>query len=83
MNNRVIARYRAVLKDVQTSELERLYRRLPELDGASRQAIGQFADRVVSNMIDAPLQSLRSASNSASQEALLESLQQLFQLEKI
>ena len=55
----VIARFRAALKRVQTSELERLYRRLPELDERSRRVIWQFADCLVAGMLEPPLECLR------------------------
>ena len=59
----VIARFRAALESVQTSELERLYRRLPELDDHSRQVIWQFADCLVLNMLRPPLECLRDESD--------------------
>ena len=83
MNDPVVAHFRAVLKGVQSSELERLYRRLPELDGPSRKAISQFAERVVSKMLDPPLESLRVASETGSHHALLESLKRLFRLHEV
>jgi glutamyl-tRNA reductase len=76
----VIARFRAALKGVQASELKRLYRRLPELDDHSRQVIWQFADSLVLNMLRPPLECLRDESHHGSPHALLDALQQLFQL---
>jgi hypothetical protein len=43
----IIMRFRAALLQIQSSELERLYNRLPGLDESSRQAIRQFSDCVV------------------------------------
>jgi hypothetical protein len=82
-NNPVIVRFRAALSSVQASELERLYRRLPELDDQARIAISQFADRVVATMLDPPLESLRNARGNGSQQRLLEALKRLFQLQEI
>ena len=76
----VIARFRAALASVQTSELERLYNRLPELDEHSRQAIRQFADCLVATMMRRPLESLRDESRNGSPNRLLDALQRLFQL---
>jgi glutamyl-tRNA reductase len=83
VGDRVIARFRAALKSVQASELERLYHRLPELDERSRQAIHHFADCVVAKMLDPPMESLRHASRNGSQHGLLEALQRLFQLQEV
>jgi glutamyl-tRNA reductase len=76
----VIARFRAALKGVQTSELDRLYRRLPELDDHSRLVIWQFADSIVAKMLQPPLECLRDESHYGSPHVLLEALQQLFRL---
>jgi glutamyl-tRNA reductase len=76
----VIARFRAGLESLQSSELERLYARLPELDERSRQEIRQFADRLVGKMLHPPLESLRDESRNGSPHGLLEALQRLFQL---
>lgn len=76
----VIARFRAALKSVQSSELERLYRRLPELDEHSRQAIWQFADRLVANMLQPPLECLSDDALDSPPHRLLDALQRLYQL---
>jgi glutamyl-tRNA reductase len=76
----VIARFRAGLEDAQAKELERLYRRLPNLDERTRQEIEQFADRLVNKMLHPPLESLRDESHNGSHHGLLEALQRLFQL---
>ena len=76
----VIVRFRATLKSVQASELERLYDRLPGLDERSRQAIHQFAECLVAKMLQPPLQSLRDESRNGSPHRLLDSLQRLFRL---
>ena len=78
--NRVIVRYRAALKSIQASELERLYNRLPELDERSRQVIHESADRLVAKMLHSPLQSLHDEFVNGSQHGLLASLEKLFQL---
>jgi glutamyl-tRNA reductase len=65
---------------VQSTELDRLYDRLPELDDRERQEIRQFADRLVAKMLHPPLESLRDESRNGTQHGLLEALQRLFQL---
>jgi glutamyl-tRNA reductase len=76
----VIARFRQGLESVQSTELDRLYGRLPELDERSRQEIRQFADRLVAKMLHPPLESLRDESRNGTHHGLLEALQRLFQL---
>jgi glutamyl-tRNA reductase len=76
----VIARFRDALETVQSTELDRLYDRLPELDDRERQEIRQFADRLVAKMLHPPLESLRDESHNGTQHGLLEALQRLFQL---
>jgi len=77
---RVIALFRESLEKVQAVELERLHDRLPKLNERSRLEIRQFADRLVAKMLDPPLELLRDESDNGSPHALLEALQQLFQL---
>lgn len=76
----VIARFRAALKGIQNSELERLYIRLPGLDEHSRLAIHQFADCLVEKMLQPPLESLRDESRHGLPHRLSDSLQRLFRL---
>jgi glutamyl-tRNA reductase len=76
----VITRFRAALKNLQASELERLYNRLPELDEHSRQVIWQFADCLVAKMLHPPLECLRDESRNGSPHRLLDALQRLFRL---
>jgi len=76
----VIARFRAALKSVQTSELDRLYRRLPDLDEHSRHAIWQFADCLVAKMVHPPLECIRDESRNGSPHRLVDALQRLFRL---
>jgi glutamyl-tRNA reductase len=76
----VIARFRDSLTNIQTSELERLYGRLPQLDDRSREAIQQFADCLISKMLHPPLECLRNESRKQSPDGLVDALQRLFRL---
>ena len=76
----VIARFRASLTNIQTSELERLYGRLPQLDDHSKEAIQQFADCLISKMLHPPLECLRNESRNQSSDGLIDALQRLFRL---
>jgi glutamyl-tRNA reductase len=76
----VIARFRASLTNIQTSELERLYGRLPQLDDHSKEAIQQFADCLLTKMLHPPLECLRNESLNESPDGLIDALQRLFRL---
>ncbi len=77
----VITGLRAGLERPKTAELERLFRRLPDLDAASQAEIRQFADRLVNKMLHPPLESLRDASQNGPPHGLLDALKRLFHLE--
>lgn len=79
-SGRVISLYRRAIEEVRAAELERLHNRLPTLDGQSKQEIHLFADRLVANMVDPPLDSLRQETHEASRNALLGALVRLFRL---
>jgi glutamyl-tRNA reductase len=76
----ILTRFRAALLQIQSSELERLYNRLPGLDEGSRQAIRHFADCLVAKMLYPPLNSLRDDVSSGSSTGLLNALEELFRL---
>lgn len=77
----VISGLRRGLHEPKQAELERLFRRLPELDDSSRAEIRQFADRLVNKMLHPPLESLRDASQNGTHSGLLDALKRLFKLE--
>lgn len=77
----VISGLRRGLHEPKQAELERLFRRLPQLDDSARSEISQFADRLVNKMLHPPLESLRDASQNGTHPGLLEALKRLFKLE--
>ncbi len=77
----VITGLRAELERPKSAELERLFRKLPDLDEPSRQEIKQFADRLVNKMLHPPLESLRDASQNGTPHGLLDAVRRLFRLE--
>jgi glutamyl-tRNA reductase len=79
----VMARLRAALEKVQQVELERLYDRLPKLNEQTRREIHQFSERLVAKVLDPPSKSLGEELGDRPQQALLDSLQRLFQLPPI
>jgi glutamyl-tRNA reductase len=77
----VITGLREGLERPKAAELERLFRRLPELDESARKEVEQFADRLVNKMLHPPLESLRDASKNGTHHGLLDAIRRLFHLE--
>ncbi|MEO1496427.1 MAG: glutamyl-tRNA reductase [Planctomycetota bacterium] len=76
----VIARLREELETPKSTELERLYNKLPDLDDKTRSEIERFADRLVNKMLHPPMESLRDESQNGSPLGLLQALSRLFKL---
>jgi len=76
----VIERLRAGWSETGEAELDRLFRRLPDLDAASRAEIRQAFDRYAAKLLHPPLASLRSASRGGPPHGLLDALKRLFDL---
>lgn len=78
----VISGLRRNLEEPKVAELERLFKKLPDLDERSRAEIVQFADRLVNKLLHPPLESLRDASQEGPPHGLLDALRRLFRLEE-
>ena len=76
----VIERLRAGWSETGDAELDRLFRRLPGLDDASRAEIRQSFDRYAAKLLHPPLASLRSESRAGPPHGLLDALKRLFDL---
>ena len=76
----VIERLRAGWNETGEAELDRLFRRLPGLDDASRAEIRQAFDRYAAKLLHPPLASLRSESRAGPPHGLLDALKRLFDL---
>ena len=76
----VIERLRAGWNETGEAELDRLFRRLPGLDDASRAEIRQSFDRYAAKLLHPPLASLRSESRAGPPHGLLDALKRLFDL---
>jgi glutamyl-tRNA reductase len=76
----VIERLRAGWSETGDAELQRLFRRLPQLDEASRAEIRQSFERYAAKMLHSPLASLREESRSGPPHGLLDALKRLFDL---
>lgn len=78
----VISGLRRNLEQPKVAELERLFKKLPDLDDRARGEIEQFADRLVNKLLHPPLESLRDASHEGPPHGLLDALRRLFRLEE-
>lgn len=78
----VIERLRAGWSETGDAELERLFRRLPSLDEATRAEIRQAFERYAAKMLHSPLTSLRNESHSGPPHGLLDALKRLFDLKE-
>jgi len=76
----VIEQLRAGWSETAAAELERLFRRLPDLADAERAEIQQAFERYAAKLLHPPLASLRSESSAGPPHGLLDALKRLFQL---
>jgi glutamyl-tRNA reductase len=76
----VIEQLKAGWSETGDAELERLFRRLPDLDEGARSEIRQAFERYAAKLLHPPLVSLRSESQSGPPHGLLDALKRLFQL---
>jgi glutamyl-tRNA reductase len=76
----VIEQLRAGWTETGESELDRLFRRLPELDETARAEIRQSFQRYAAKLLHSPLTSLRNESHSGPPHGLLDALRRLFDL---
>lgn len=77
----VISGLRRGMEEPKVAELDRLFKKLPELDERARAEITQFADRLVNKLLHPPLESLRDAAQDGPPHGLLDALKRLFRLE--
>jgi len=76
----VIEQLKAGWSETGEAELERLFRRLPDLGEAERGEIRQAFERYAAKLLHPPLASLRSESRSGPPHGLVDALKRLFQL---
>jgi glutamyl-tRNA reductase len=77
----VIERLRAGWSETGEAELERLFRRLPDLGSSERAEIRQAFERYAAKLLHPPLTSLRDESRSGPPHGLLDALKRLFDLD--
>lgn len=76
----VIERLRQGWQKPKGEELERLLKKLPDLDEHARQEIRRSFDRLVNKLLHPPLESLRNESRERVPRGLLDALAKLFRL---
>jgi glutamyl-tRNA reductase len=77
----VIEQLRAGWNETGEAEIERLFRKLPQLDSAARLEIRKAFDRYAAKLLHPPLASLRDESHAGPPHGLLDALKRLFNLE--
>ena len=78
----VIEQLRAGWSETGDAELDRLFRRLPELDETARVEIRKAFERYAAKLLHSPLTSLRNESRSGPPHGLLDALKRLFDLKE-
>jgi len=76
----VVQRLRVGWQRPKEEELERLLKKLPELDDRAREEIRRAFDRLLNKLLHPPLESLRDQSRGGVPRGLLDALKRLFQL---
>ena len=74
----VIHRLREHWHEISRGELERLYRKLPNLDAEHRQAIESTIQRTVNKLLHPPLEALKDEAKAGTPEGLLHAIRRLF-----
>ncbi len=76
----VIHRLREHWGEISRTELDRLYRKLPELKDGQREAIESTIQRIVNKLLHPPLEALKDEARGGTPEGLLQAIRRLFQL---
>ncbi len=74
----VIHRLREHWSEISRSELDRMYRKLPNLDNEQRQAIEATIQRIVNKLLHPPLEALKDEAKGGTPEGLLHAIRRLF-----
>ncbi len=76
----VIASLKRGWQEPKEAELERLFKKLPQLDQQSREEIDQAFDRLLNKLLHQPIESLRREARHGIPSALIDALSKLFHL---
>jgi glutamyl-tRNA reductase len=76
----IIKRLRESWHDVSRQELDVLFRKLPGLSEADRQAVERSVERIVNKLLHPPLETLKDSAGEGSQTGLLDAIRRLFRI---
>ncbi|MBN2217814.1 MAG: glutamyl-tRNA reductase [Pirellulales bacterium] len=76
----IIASLKRGWEEPKRAELDRLFKKLPQLDDPSRDAIDQAFDRLLNKLLHRPIESLRHEARQGFPTTLVEALAKLFHL---
>lgn len=76
----VIQRLREHWGEISRTEIELLFRRLPELDETQQAAVQKTIHRIVNKLLHPPLETLRDEARSGTPHGLLDAIRRLFHL---
>ncbi len=76
----VIHRLREHWGEISRAELDRLFRKLPELTDDQRTAIEMTIQRIVNKLLHPPLEALKDEARAGTPDGLLQAIRRLFQL---
>lgn len=74
----VIHRLREHWSDISRTELDRLYRKMPELDQEQRAAVEATISRIVNKLLHPPLEALKDEARAGTPDGLLTAIRRLF-----
>ena len=76
----IIQRLREEWHAISRQETEQLFRKLPELDEQSRQAVERSVARIVNKLLHPPLETLRDEARTGAPHGLLDAMKRLFRI---
>lgn len=76
----LVTRLREGWHEVSRQELERMFKKMPHLEGRDREAIERTVERIVNKLLHPPLEALRDESKDGAPHGLLNALRRLFHL---
>lgn len=76
----VVQQLREQLTDISKSELDILFRKLPDLDADQQAAVEKMVHRIVNKVLHPPLETLKVEAKDGTPHGLLDAIRQLFNL---
>ncbi|MCA9053090.1 MAG: glutamyl-tRNA reductase, partial [Planctomycetaceae bacterium] len=76
----IVQRLREEWHTISRAEMDQLFRKLPHLQPADRQAVERCIERIVNKLLHPPLQTIRDEAKAGTPHGLLETIRRLFQL---